>query len=242
MTNYKNRIIRYNGAWFLINVLGNYLNILTLVFIPTNMGLKPVLKKINFKLVLFYPNFFLLFYLFLLHSSYLAQIFSFSIGLVNHLLPPSTIADCRWQLPPATGHRQLPLIVASHRYLLPAAANCHRLLLLIAADNRRLPLAATYCHCLPLLATTDCHRLSPSTTSSYHHWLLPSPAAVHHHHLPLSATIGRHCLPPSLVVGCYYLPHFATIVCHHQPLPFVVADCHHLSPPSATTPGLKLIL
>ena len=137
------------------------------------MSLKPILKKINSKLVLFHPKFFY-FYLISSHyfSSYFAPIFFFSIDHINRRLLPSTIICHCHPLPSATVHHyQLPPSVAANYHQPPPTAAGHH-------HNHLQPLSATiYCYHLKLTAAT-------STTTINYHRLSPFAARAH------------HCLPP----------------------------------------------
>ena len=115
------------------------------------MDLKPVLKKINFKLVLFDPNFFS-FYFISSHYyySHFTPINSFSIDLVNLPLSPSTTIHCC--CPPSSvvnyhqGHHRLPPTTSDCQ--LPTAtslASSTTIACLFAS------LATTVFHCLPHL-------------------------------------------------------------------------------------------
>ena len=155
-------------------MFGNYLNVLKLVFIWTNLDLKLVLKRNQFYLDFILSQFFF---------SYFTPINSFSIDLINCLpplsttvrryhpptstaavhhcpLPPSTII-CR-QLPPTATMvaiaccQQLPIATAYHCLLPPPSP---------AANNCRLPLPTIVCrrrhrhHCFPLFVAPSRHNL-----------------------------------------------------------------------------------
>ena len=135
------------GPDFQYMLFGNYLNIWKLVFIWTNLDLKPVLKKTNFKLVLFRPNFFS-FYFISSHYyfSHFIPINSFSIDLNNHSPPLSTTIRRRRRPPSST-----------------AIAVPYRLLLTTADDHSRywLPPSVgiddySVHHCLSLFTTAVC--------------------------------------------------------------------------------------
>ena len=133
-------------------MFGKYLNIIKLVFIRTNLSIKPILRKTYFI------------------SSHFALIFSFSIDLVNHPLPLSTNIY-RYCLPPTATtirlvhHRLwLPLAIIHCYYQQSSATiHCHRLL----------PPVAIVCHCSPLSPATVRPSLPPFVSSAYH-LLLPN--------------------------------------------------------------------
>ena len=143
------------------------LNVLKLIFIWTNLDLKPILKKINFKLVLFHFNF----------SPSILYLFT-TIFLTSHqlVLFPLTLLTIRY--------RHLPPFIAAVHYRLPpiaigAALNCFRLPSSTATKCRWWPRRP------PHLPPSTVHRLRPTTTLSttvYHHPLSPlaSSATVYH--------------------------------------------------------------
>ena len=161
-------------------MFGNYLNILKLVFIWTNLDIKPVLKKINFKLILFHLNFFSFYFLSPhYYSFHFTLINSFSINLDN-CLPSSSTTVRRWLLPTTAGNCWLP----------PSAATDYR------QRPHRPPLFVVAAHpvlyCLPSLATIVFHR-SPClsmTVATTHRCQLPLPiAAIYYRPSLLIATV-----------------------------------------------------
>ena len=180
-------------------LFGNYLSILKLVFIWINLNIKPVLKKINFKLVLFHPNFFSFYFI---SSYYLSTVLHCCpppfTAMIHHHLSPTVIG--RYWLPLPTSstticYRWPPLFATIH--LSPAAANYHRR-----------PPSATICYCWPPSFAIFAGR----------HWLPLSVTIVasHHRRLPPSHR-DPHCLSlvattPTTVCYCPLPP--ATTVCH----------------------------
>ena len=167
------------------------------------MDLNPVIKKINFKLVLFHLKFFLFYFI----SSYFTSINSLSIDLVNRLPLPST--TIHRHCPPLSAVdycRLLPITatVCCHqlRHLSPSVAIGSHLPLLAAATIPRHPRPiVTICHCQLTPATTFCHHPLPLYIITDCHHLPQSAAAIHpcRHHRPLPPatvirTVGHHRL------------------------------------------------
>ena len=135
------------------------------------MDLKPVLKKINFKLVLFSPNFFTFYFIsFHYYFSYFIPINSFFIDIENRL-PPSSTTICR--------HRTVSS-VTDYRRRPSAAVDYHRRPALTTTDGHIIH------HCLPLFATVTrpvLHRLLSLATIVFHR----------PHCLSTTATTASHC-------------------------------------------------
>ena len=145
------------------------------------MNLKPVLKKINFKFILFYPIFSpSIVYLFttILLTSHQLILSLLTLLTIHRHDPPLSAATIHRRRPPsstANCHHGPPLTVASHcRLPSSTTTNCHHLSLSVTircchhpVDHHLPSLAttifhcsslptATICHCLPLPVTTAC--------------------------------------------------------------------------------------
>ena len=171
----------------------NYLNISKLVFIWINLDLKLILKKINFKLVLFYPKIFSFYFI---SSYYLSTILHYCPhATIHHHPPPTTVGPVR--------HHFLPLT---------ALVNHHQSL--SATIRLSLPAAAIHHHWLPSppIATVYCCRLPPPPPSIAVGRYRPSITADHHH--PTVATIVYCWRPPPPATVCHHPPPLAAIVCH----------------------------
>ena len=173
------------------------LKILKLVFIWTNLELKPVLKKTNFKLVLFCPNFspFILCFL----TSYQLIISPLTLTTVRRYRPPPFAAaatvPCRVSLITNDNHKPL-LIATIGKYWLPPTATSSTTIC------RCSPLPPTpssiVCHCFPspaLSVDNDYHCLSSLAVTAHCHRLLPPITADRHCPSPLAAAISQ-CPPP----------------------------------------------
>ena len=137
------------------------INILKLAFIQTNLDLKLVIEKTNFKLVLFYLKFFSFYFI---SSPYFFSLpinhffLFFSIDFVNH--PSQMSTNVRRRLTPLT----------------------------IANSRRPLPIATTGYHRLsPATTTRPCQPLFALFATICHH----CPTHVQRHHLPLSTIVIR---------------------------------------------------
>ena len=181
-------------------------------------------KKTNFKLILFYLNFFS-FYLY-----HFILINSFSIGLVNCLLPSSTsIHLCR---PPSSTTRAT---VDCCRLPSLATTNCRwwphrppRFTTFCYYHLPRLPVFATNGHiihqCLPpsiAVARPVCHHLSSLAITVFHCLPRPPLSASTDYQRPLMATSSPtvyHCplllLAPSAVASHRHFP-LAAIARHY---------------------------
>ena len=203
-------------------MFGNYLNILKLVFIWINLSLKLVLKKTNFKLVLFCSNFF---YSIL---SLLITFFSLCTNLFFCLLTLWTARPHHPPLPIAIGRHWLQPTTAHCRWLQQAAAIFHRLPSTVTIHHRQLP---------PLATTIRHHRchspLSSIATVICHHQLPPF-AAIDHHFLPSLTTTASH-LSPLIAFDCHQLSKSTTASRRYQPpsLSLSTAVDRH-NPPSLT--------
>ena len=126
----------------------NYLNIFKLIFIWINLDLKLVLKKINFKLILFHSKI----------SSFILYLFTtcqLSSAVVHRRSPSwSTIIHRRLSSTAADYHRWPCLLpfaaIVCHHLLLPATTICRRcplppFVVIAASHHQHLPWSATVC-------------------------------------------------------------------------------------------------
>ena len=166
------------------------------------MGLNSIMKKINFKLILFHHNFspFILSlvttFLLTSHQSLHSPLILLTVHR-RYPLSPATAVRHRW-LPPlaTTNYCQMPLSPSSttvYRCRLPLSTPiciicCHYPLLPATTVHRRLPLSAL------TAAVADC-QCSPLSTSS---------AAIAGYHRPPQVATICHCpLSPAINV-CHY--------------------------------------
>ena len=189
-------------------MFGNYLKILKLVFIWTNLSLKLVIKK---KLNWFYfiPTF---------SPSILSLFITFFSLLTNPLF-------LHWPCQPST----TAAAVATIRHRLPLlATNCCHHPPLSAATVYPWPLSAAIRHHRPWLSTAIVpfrqlplfdvvHRCLPPPSIATHHPRPPPATAIDCYLLPLFiAAIRYHYpLPPPATV-CLHYPPSSTTVCHRQ--------------------------
>ena len=160
-------------------LFGNYLNILKLVFIWINLNLKPVIKKINFKLVLFHPKFFYFYFIFFDYLSTVLRCGPPLFTAMVHHHPPLTV--CR--LPPSA-----PFATICYHWP-PPFASIH--------SCRSPPSVTASCHRPSLPVTNIRHHCQPPPSAANILLRPPSSVASAHHHLPRSATTHHHRLLPS---------------------------------------------